>query len=65
MTGPDGAPRDRRVFLLMAGLVVVILAINVASALLPGMDGALAAMPIVVAILATGTMLILARALLR
>jgi hypothetical protein len=51
--------------MIMALLVVIILVINVLSALLPGMDGALASMPIVVAILVGGTLFILARALMR
>ena len=44
-------------------LVVAILVINVVSAFLPGIDGALASMPIVVAILVGGTVVILVRAL--
>ena len=63
MTQPQGAPRDRRVALLIALLVAAILVINVVSALVPGMDGALASMPIVVAILVSGTIVILVRAL--
>ncbi len=51
--------------MLIALLVVVILVVNLISALLPGMDGALASMPIVVAILVAGTLFILARALIR
>jgi hypothetical protein len=65
VSGSESSPRDRRVVLLIALLVVVILAINVVSALVPGMDGALASLPIVVAVLVAGTMLIQARALLR
>jgi hypothetical protein len=63
MTQPQGAPRDRRVLLVMAVLVIAILAINVVSAVVPGMDGALASMPIIVAVLVGGTLLILVRAL--
>jgi hypothetical protein len=63
MTQPQGAPRDRRVLLVMAVLVIAILAINVISAVVPGMDGALASMPIIVAVLVGGTLLILVRAL--
>ena len=48
---------------MIALLVVAILVINVVSALVPGMDGALASMPIVVAILVAGTIVILVRAL--
>jgi hypothetical protein len=63
MTQPQGAPRDRRVLLVMAVLVIAILVINVISAMVPGMDGALASMPIIVAVLVGGTLLILVRAL--
>lgn len=63
MAQGQGAPRDRRVALAIALLVVAILVINVVSALVPGMDGALASMPIVVAILVGGTIVILVRAL--
>ena len=56
---------DRRVVGLIAVLVVVVLVLNVVSALVPGMDGALASAPVVVAILIAGTLLILARALRR
>jgi hypothetical protein len=62
---PERAPRDRRVVLVIALLVIAILVINVVSALVPGMDGALASMPIVVAILVGGTLVILVRALRR
>ena len=47
----------------MGLLVVAILAINVVSALVPGIDGALASLPIVVLILVVGTVLVLARSL--
>jgi len=46
-------------------LVVAVLAVNLLSALLPGLDGALASLPIVVAILVAGTVLILARSVRR
>jgi hypothetical protein len=61
----ERAPRDRRVVLLIALLVVAILVINVISALVPGMDGALASLPVVVLILVAGTLVILARTLRR
>lgn len=64
-TDRPGAPRDRRVALLIAALVAGVLVINVVSALVPGMDGALASLPIVVVILVAGTLLVLARALRR
>jgi hypothetical protein len=65
VSDPGASPRDRRVFLVIAVLVVAILIINVVSALVPGMDGALASMPIVVAILVGGTVIVLGGALLR
>ena len=64
--GPSArAPRDRRVVLLVAALVVAILAINLVSALVPGLDGALASLPVVVLLLVVGTLLILGRSLRR
>ena len=63
MSQPGQAPRDRKVVMIMAVLVVVVLAINVISAVVPGMDGALASLPIVVLLLVGGTMLVLARAI--
>ena len=65
MSRPAGAPRDRRVLLLLGALVVAVLAINVASAAVPGMDGALASMPIVVLILVIGTIVVLGRSIRR
>ena len=53
------APRDRRVLLLLALVVAVILALNVGSALVPGMDGLLAGVPVIVAILVGGTLIVL------
>jgi hypothetical protein len=46
-------------------MVVGILLVNLASALVPGLDGALAALPIVVLMLVVGTVVILARSLRR
>ncbi len=63
--GPTPTPRDRRVFIIMAVLVVAILVINVISALVPGMDGSLASWPIVIAILVGGTVVVLLMALRR
>ena len=65
MSRPEGSPRDRRVVLLVAALVLTVLAVNVASVLVPGFDGALASLPIVVLLLLVGTLLILARSLRR
>lgn len=61
----EGAPRDRRVLLLIGALVVGILLVNLVSALVPGVDGMLAALPIVVLILIVGTVAILMRSLVR
>ena len=49
----------------MAVLVVAVLVINVVSALVPGMDGAFASMPVVVLLLVIGTALILVRSIRR
>ena len=65
MSRPAGAPRDRRVLLLLGALVVAVLAINVVSAAVPGMDGALASMPIVVLILVIGTIVVMGRSMRR
>ena len=65
MSRPERAPRDRRVVLVIGLLVAAILVINVISALIPGFDGALASMPVVVLILVVGTVVILVRTLRR
>lgn len=65
MNQSEGAPRDRRVVLVIGALVAVIVVVNIISALVPGIDGALASLPIVVLILVVGTALILARSLRR
>jgi hypothetical protein len=57
------APRDRRVVLLIGGLVVALLAASVISALVPGIDATLAAVPVVIAILVLGTVVVLVRSL--
>jgi hypothetical protein len=59
------APRDRRVILLLVLMVAVILTSNVASALVPGMDGLLASVPVIVAILVGGTVVVLLGSLRR
>jgi hypothetical protein len=56
-------PRDRRVLAVVGLVVVVLLAVSVVSAFVPGMDGALAATPIVVGLLVIGTIVVLARSL--
>ena len=65
MVRPDGAPRDLRVVLLIGLLVAAVLLVNLVSALLPGMDGALASAPIIVIGLLAGTVLIMLRSLRR
>jgi hypothetical protein len=65
MNQSTGAPRDRRVVLVVAVLVGALLAVNVISALVPGVDGALASLPIVVLVLVVGTVAVLARSLRR
>lgn len=55
-----GRVRDRDVLLLMAGLVVAVLATNVLSAAIPGLDAALAGAPILVLLLLGGTAVVLA-----
>ena len=63
MSRPQQAPRDRKVLLLLGVLVLAVLVVNVVSALVPGMDGALASMPIVVLLLVIVTVLILGRSI--
>ncbi|MDQ3492640.1 MAG: hypothetical protein M3452_05210 [Chloroflexota bacterium] len=60
-----GRVRDRDVLLLMGALVVGVLATNVLSAVIPGMDAALARAPILVLLLLGGTGLVLVGALRR
>jgi hypothetical protein len=59
------APADRRVVALIALLVLAVLVVNVASALLPGIDAALASLPIVMVLLVVGTLLVLGRTIRR
>ena len=61
--GQTQAPRDRRVLLIVGAIVVGLLALSVVSALVPGMDAALAAVPVVIGILLVGTVVVLARSL--
>ncbi len=64
MGQPASAPRDRRVIGLVAALAAGILLVSVVSGLVPGIDGALAALPIIVLLLVVGTAWVLARSLL-
>jgi len=57
------APRDRRVVLAIGLLVAGLLAASVVSALVPGMDAALAAVPVVIGLLVVGTVVVLVRSL--
>jgi hypothetical protein len=66
-TGP-GAPgdrrvTDRRVLGLLSAVVVLVLAANVVSALVPGLDEALAGLPLVVVLLVVVTGAVLLRVL--
>ena len=61
--GQAQAPRDRRVLLIVGVIVIGLLAFSVVSALVPGIDATLAAVPIVIGILVVGTVLVLARSL--
>jgi hypothetical protein len=58
-----GTPQDRRVVVLIGLLVGAVLLASLVSALLPGVDAALASAPIVVTALVAGTVLVMARAL--
>ena len=57
------ATPDRRVLIVLSLVVTIILALNVASALVPGMDGLLASVPVIVAILVGGTIVVMVRVL--
>lgn len=60
-----GRARDRDVLLLMAGLVVGVLAANLLSAAVPGLDVVLARAPVLVLVLLAGTALVLVAAFRR
>lgn len=57
------APRTRTIVLLVAAIVAGILAVDVLSALIPGMDGLLAGWPVVLLVLVAGTLFVVVRAL--
>lgn len=61
----QGSGTDRDVLLLMVAVVVIVLAANVISALVPGMDDALRGAPVLLVILVVGTLWIMYRALVR
>ena len=62
---PERGPRARTVVLLVAALVAAVLGANLLSALIPGLDGALASVPLIVLILVGGTTVVLGRTLRR
>ncbi|MFN8620160.1 MAG: hypothetical protein U0869_05370 [Chloroflexota bacterium] len=55
MSGPERRVRDRRVLLLLAACVLVVLGANVLSGLVPGMDTFLSKVPVLVIVLVAGT----------
>ena len=55
------SPRDRRVLLIVAAIVVALLAASLVSALVPGIDATLATVPLVIVVLVIGTVLVLLR----
>lgn len=57
--------RDRDVLAVMAAVVVAVLAANVLSASIPGLDAMLARAPVLVILLLAGTTFVLLRALRR
>ena len=48
MTGSPRRVRDRDVLLLMAGVVVAVLAVNVLSGVIPGMDRLFSSAPVLI-----------------
>ena len=65
MTGSPRRVRDRDVLLLMAGVVAVVLAINVLSGLIPGMDRLFASAPVLIVAMLAVSCLVLWRVLRR
>jgi hypothetical protein len=62
---PTRSVRDRHVLALLAAIVAGILALNVVSAVVPGLDAALAGLPVVVGVLVGGTLLVVVSAFRR
>jgi hypothetical protein len=60
---PARGPRTGTIVFFVAALVAGILAVNVLSALVPGLDGLLAAWPVIVLVLIVGTVGVLVRSL--
>lgn len=61
MSRAPEAPHDRRVLLIVGALVIGLLLAGVLSALVPGIDAALAAVPLIIIVLVVGTVLVLVR----
>ena len=59
MTGSPRRVRDRDVLLLMAGVVVAVLAVNVLSGVIPGMDRLFASAPVLIIARVTVSALVL------
>ena len=59
MSGTGERVRDRRVIGVLALVVLAVLGLDVLSALVPGMDGFLAKVPVAVIVLVVGTALVL------
>jgi hypothetical protein len=51
MTGSPRRIRDRDVLLLMAGVVVIVLALDVLSGIIPGMDRLFASAPVLIVVM--------------
>jgi hypothetical protein len=61
MTGSPRRVRDRDVLLLMAAVVLVVLALNVVSGLIPGMDRLFASAPVLIVMMVAVSGLVLWR----
>lgn len=59
MTGSPRRVRDRDVVLLMAAVVVIVLAVNVVSGLVPGLDSLFASAPVLIVLLVAVSGLVL------
>ncbi len=59
MTGSPRRVRDRDVLLLMAGVVVAVLALNVLSGVIPGMDKLFASAPVLIILMLAVSVLVL------
>lgn len=65
MTGSPRRVRDRDVLLLMAGVVLVVLAVNVLSGLIPGMDRLFASAPVLIVVMLAVSSVVLWRVVRR